>query len=140
VIDGAMGTSLQQFALTEADFRGSEFATHARDLKGNNDLLTLTRPDVVKDVYLSYLRAGANIVETNTFSPRRSRRPTMPSSTSPTAQQRGGAVVACRYRRAPCYGAGSRSAVLHRRRDWAHQQDRHHFARRRAPWLSQRLV
>jgi cobalamin-dependent methionine synthase I/methionine synthase I (cobalamin-dependent) len=68
IIDGAMGTSLQQFALSEADFRGSEFAAHGKDLKGNNDLLSITRPDVVKSVYTSYLRAGANVVETNTFS------------------------------------------------------------------------
>lgn len=63
-----MGTSIQKYPLTEADFRGSEFASHAKDLKGNNDLLTLTRPDVVRAVYMSYLQAGAHLCETNTFS------------------------------------------------------------------------
>ncbi len=67
IIDGAMGTMIQRFKLTEADFRGERFATHAKDLKGNNDLLVLTRPDVVRQIHESYLAAGADIVETNTF-------------------------------------------------------------------------
>ena len=67
-MDGAMGTMIQQHKLEEADFRGDRFKDHAKDLKGNNDLLSLTRPDIIKDIHLEYLRAGADIIETNTFS------------------------------------------------------------------------
>jgi 5-methyltetrahydrofolate--homocysteine methyltransferase len=67
IIDGAMGTMIQRFRLVEADFRGERFAAHAKDLKGNNDLLVLTRPDVIRRIHASYLEAGADIVETNTF-------------------------------------------------------------------------
>jgi 5-methyltetrahydrofolate--homocysteine methyltransferase len=67
IIDGAMGTMIQRHRLTEADFRGQRFADHATDLKGNNDLLVLTRPDVVRAIHDAYLAAGADIVETNTF-------------------------------------------------------------------------
>ena len=67
IIDGAMGTMIQRFKLGEADFRGARFADHPKDLKGNNDLLVLTRPDVIRDIHEQYLAAGADIVETNTF-------------------------------------------------------------------------
>jgi 5-methyltetrahydrofolate--homocysteine methyltransferase len=67
VLDGAMGTMLQRLELSEADFRGARFRDHPRDLKGNNDLLTLTHPDAVRGVHLAYLEAGADIIETNTF-------------------------------------------------------------------------
>jgi 5-methyltetrahydrofolate--homocysteine methyltransferase len=67
ILDGAMGTMIQQQKLSEADFRGG-FHDHAHDLKGDNDLLVLTRPDVVRDVHNAYLEAGADIIETNTFS------------------------------------------------------------------------
>ncbi|MCC8409483.1 methionine synthase [Mucilaginibacter sp. UR6-1] len=68
VIDGAMGTMIQRYQLTEADFRGERFAAHPSDLKGNNDLLNLTRPDIIKAIHAEYLDAGADIIETNTFS------------------------------------------------------------------------
>ena len=68
IIDGAMGTMLQQYKLEEDDFRGERFKDHTRDLKGNNDLLVLTRPDIIKAIHLEYLEAGADIIETNTFS------------------------------------------------------------------------
>ncbi len=68
VLDGAMGTALQGFGLTEADYRGERFRDHPKDLKGNHDLLSLTRPDVVAAVHRAYLEAGADIIETNTFS------------------------------------------------------------------------
>ena len=71
VIDGAMGTMIQRYQLTEADFRGERFAQHPCDLKGNNDLLNITRPDVVKAIHAEYLTAGADIIETNTFSTQR---------------------------------------------------------------------
>src|SRR3954454_19720948 len=68
VLDGAMGTEIQALKLTEADFRGERFRAHGHDLKGNNDLLILTQPDAIRDIHLAYFRAGADIVETNTFS------------------------------------------------------------------------
>jgi 5-methyltetrahydrofolate--homocysteine methyltransferase len=67
IIDGAMGTMIQRYRLGEADFRGSRFADHAKDLKGNNDLLVLTRPDVIQEIHGQYLAAGADLIETNTF-------------------------------------------------------------------------
>ena len=68
ILDGAMGTMIQQYDLTEEDFRGERFAHVAGQLKGNNDLLCLTRPDVIQDIHRKYLVAGADIIETNTFS------------------------------------------------------------------------
>ncbi|MDQ0518440.1 5-methyltetrahydrofolate--homocysteine methyltransferase [Kaistia geumhonensis] len=68
VLDGAMGTMIQRLKLTEADFRGERFKDWPRDLKGNNDLLILTRPDAVEAIHRQYFEAGADIVETNTFS------------------------------------------------------------------------
>ena len=68
VLDGAMGTMIQRHKPTEADFRGSRFKDHARDLKGNNDLLVLTRPDIIGSIHRQYLEAGSDIIETNTFS------------------------------------------------------------------------
>ena len=67
VLDGAMGTMIQRHNLCEADYRGTRFADHAHDLKGNNDLLLLTRPDVIRAIHGEYLAAGADIIETNTF-------------------------------------------------------------------------
>lgn len=68
VLDGAMGTMIQRHTLEEEDFRGERFKDHAHPLKGNNDLLSLTRPDIIKDIHEQYLAAGADIIETNTFS------------------------------------------------------------------------
>ena len=67
VLDGAMGTMIQRHRLEEADYRGDRFVDHARDLKGDNDLLSITRPDVVLGIHRQYLEAGADIIETNTF-------------------------------------------------------------------------
>ena len=67
VLDGAMGTMIQRYKLSEADFRGTRFAAHGKDLKGNNDLLQLTRPDVISEIHEQYLAAGADLIETNTF-------------------------------------------------------------------------
>ena len=67
VLDGAMGTMIQRHSLQEADYRGERFAAHAHDVKGNNDLLLLTRPDVIRSIHAEYLAAGADILETNTF-------------------------------------------------------------------------
>ena len=67
ILDGAMGTMIQRHGLQEADYRGERFRDHARDLKGNNDLLLLTRPDIVRGIHAEYLAAGADILETCTF-------------------------------------------------------------------------
>ena len=67
VLDGAMGTMVQSYGLEEADFRGNRFKDHPCDLKGNNDILSLTRPDVVREIHAAYLDAGADLIETNTF-------------------------------------------------------------------------
>ncbi|EXI69799.1 MAG: Methionine synthase [Candidatus Accumulibacter adjunctus] len=67
VLDGAMGTMIQRHGLREADYRGSRFAGHPHDLKGNNDLLLLTRPQLIRAIHAEYLAAGADIIETNTF-------------------------------------------------------------------------
>uniref|UniRef100_A0A1I8JHU3 methionine synthase n=1 Tax=Macrostomum lignano TaxID=282301 RepID=A0A1I8JHU3_9PLAT len=68
IMDGAMGTMVQQLHLEENDFRGEEFAQHSKSLKGNNDLLTLVKPDAVYNIHKQYLAAGSDIIETNTFS------------------------------------------------------------------------
>ena len=68
VLDGAMGTMIQRHPLEEKDFRGEQFKDHKHPLKGNNDLLSLTRPDIIKDIHREYYEAGADIAETNTFS------------------------------------------------------------------------
>ena len=71
VIDGAMGTMIQRYDLTESDYRGKRFADWPHDLKGNNDLLSLTRPDIILAIHKDYLNAGADIIETNTFNAQR---------------------------------------------------------------------
>jgi 5-methyltetrahydrofolate--homocysteine methyltransferase len=67
-LDGAMGTMVQRHTLTEADFRGERFRDHHKDLRGNNDILVLTRPDIIAEIHRQYLDAGSDIIETNTFS------------------------------------------------------------------------
>ena len=67
VLDGAMGTMVQRYGLTEGDFRGERFARHPKDLRGDNDVLVLTRPDIIAAIHHQYLAAGADIIETNTF-------------------------------------------------------------------------
>lgn len=67
ILDGAMGTMIQRYKLQEEDFRADLFKNHHIDLKGNNDLLSLTRPDIIREIHLKYLEAGADIIETNTF-------------------------------------------------------------------------
>lgn len=71
IIDGAMGTMIQQYKLTEADYRGERFKNWASDLKGNNDLLSITQPHIIKEIHKKYLNAGADIIETNTFNSQR---------------------------------------------------------------------
>ena len=71
IIDGAMGTMIQRYKLSEADYRGTRFKDWASDVKGNNDLLSLTQPDIIKAIHKEYLEAGADIIETNTFNAQR---------------------------------------------------------------------
>ncbi|MBR0362088.1 MAG: homocysteine S-methyltransferase family protein, partial [Paraprevotella sp.] len=71
VLDGAMGTMIQRYGLSEDDFRGERFRDVPGLMAGNNDLLCLTRPDVIRDIHRKYLNAGADIIETNTFSAQR---------------------------------------------------------------------
>lgn len=71
ILDGAMGTMVQRYALSEEDFRGHRFASHPVILKGNNDILVLTRPDIIKEIHTKYLEAGADIIETSTFNANR---------------------------------------------------------------------
>ncbi len=71
ILDGAMGTMIQRHGLSERDYRGGRFADWSRDLKGNNDLLTLTQPEVIRGIHQAYLEAGADILETNTFNSNR---------------------------------------------------------------------
>src|SRR6266478_9496469 len=71
IIDGAMGTMIQRYKLTEADYRGRRFKDWPTDLKGNNDLLCLTQPEIIKEIHKQYLEAGADILETNTFNAQR---------------------------------------------------------------------
>lgn len=71
ILDGAMGTMIQQYKLSEEDYRGKRYANHDADVKGNNELLSLTQPQIIKDIHLAFLKAGADIVETNTFSANR---------------------------------------------------------------------
>jgi 5-methyltetrahydrofolate--homocysteine methyltransferase len=67
VLDGAMGTMIQNHDLNEEDFRGTQYVDHVCDVKGNNDLLVLTQPKIIEDIHVQYLQAGADIIETNTF-------------------------------------------------------------------------
>jgi 5-methyltetrahydrofolate--homocysteine methyltransferase len=67
ILDGAMGTMIQRFKLKEEDFRGERFKDHGKDVKGNNELISLAQPDILRDIHLQYYRAGADIAETNTF-------------------------------------------------------------------------
>jgi len=71
VIDGAMGTMIQRYKLSEEDYRGERFKNHPHDVKGNNDLLSITRPDIISAIHREYLEAGADIIETNTFNAQR---------------------------------------------------------------------
>ena len=88
-LDGAMGTMIQQLKLQEADYRGDRFKDHPGQLKGNNDLLVITKPSVVRDIHRAYLDAGADILETNTFNGTSiAKRAALRTSVSKTVSQR----------------------------------------------------
>ena len=67
ILDGAMGTMIQRYKFNEADFRGERFVEHAQDLKGNNEILSIIKPEVIREIHDQYFAAGADIIETNTF-------------------------------------------------------------------------
>ena len=67
ILDGAMGSMIQKLGLSESNFRGNQFLNHAKDLKGNNDILSITQPEMIKEIHRAYLKAGADFIETNTF-------------------------------------------------------------------------
>ena len=67
ILDGAMGTMIQRYKLQEADYRGERFRDHPKDIKGNNEMLQLVKPEVLREIHSQYLAAGADIIETNTF-------------------------------------------------------------------------
>ena len=67
ILDGAMGTMIQRYNLSESDYRGELFTNHPEELKGNNDILCLTQPQIISEIHEAYLQAGSDIIETNTF-------------------------------------------------------------------------
>ena len=71
VLDGAMGTMIQRYKLTEEDYRGTSYKNHPSPLKGNNDALVVSQPHIIEEIHLKYLQAGADIIETNTFNANR---------------------------------------------------------------------
>src|SRR6185436_639990 len=71
VLDGAMGTMIQRYKLGEAEYRGERFKDHPKDLKGNNDLLVLTQPAIIREIHRQYVEAGADLIETNSFNAQR---------------------------------------------------------------------
>ncbi len=128
VLDGAMGTMIQGLKLDEEGYRGARFDAWNREVRGNNDLLNLSRPDAVRDIHLAYFRAGADIVSTNTF-----------SSTAIAQADYGmegiayelnrGRCDACTGSRSPC-AKRRRPPPLCRRRPWADQSYGVNIARR----------
>ena len=121
VIDGAMGTMIQRRGLTEADFRGERFASHGHDLRGDNDVLVLTRPDVVADIHAQYLDAGADVIETNTFNSTRIAQADYRLESAVYDLNLAGARVARGV--ADAVAANSREATFCGRRPGPHQQD-----------------
>ena len=117
-----MGTMVQRHKLTEADFRGERFKNHPKDLKGNNDVLVLTRPDVIAEIHAEYLDAGADIIETNTFSGTSvSQADYAPRGLRLRAEPRSDQA-----RQAGCRGMDREDAgqaALRRRIDWTDDQD-----------------
>ena len=112
ILDGAMGTMIQGHALSEAQFRGERFAAWACDLRGNNDLLSITQPHIIAAIHREYLRAGADMITTNTF------------NSSAVSQADYGMQVKLSAPRAPGRGRGERRdrpATLCRRCTGAHQ-------------------
>ena len=136
LLDGAMGTMIQQRKLDEAGFRGERLRGHARDLKGNNDILTLTRPDVVSDIHRAYLAAGADIIETNTFNSNAvSQADYGTQALVPELNYRAARLARARRRRVRAH---RRRAALRRRRAGSHEPHELALPRRQRSGLPQR--
>src|SRR5664279_3253435 len=136
ILDGATGTMIQGCRLGEAEYRGTRFAAHSHDLKGDNDLLVLTRPEVIRDIHDAYLEAGADIIETNTF-----------NATSIAQadyqlqdQVREINLAAAQIARGCADGEDARQAALRRRCAGADQSHRVDLARRQRSGCAQRHV
>ncbi len=138
ILDGAMGTMIQQLHLTEADYRGSPLADHSRSLLGCNDLLSLTRPQSIEEIHLAFLQAGADVVSTNTFNANRI------SLTDYGLEDRAGqinlAAVACAAGDRPPRGLGRQPPALRGRLDRADQPHRLALAQRQRPGLPRRQL
>ncbi len=134
VLDGAMGTMVQRHGLGEADFRGDRFAAHPRDLKGDNDLLVLTRPDVISGIHDAYLEAGADIIETNTFNGTAIAQADYGLEARRVRAQRGGGAPGARGR-AGLDGEDAGPAAVRGRRDRARPTAR---CRSRPTWTTRR--
>ena len=128
ILDGAMGTMIQSYGLNEDDYRGERFADWPSDLKGNNDLLSLTRPDIIREIHSQFLEAGADIIETNTFN---SNAPSMADygmESLVTELNARGRAYCARVRR--CVHGANRRAAIRGRRTRADQPHGVDFARR----------
>ena len=139
VLDGAMGTMVQRHQLTEADFRGERFRDHPKDLRGNNDVLVLTRPDVIAEIHRQYLEAGSDIIETNTFSGTAIAQADY--ALEPLVYELN--VEGAKLARAACDEYTAKDAVaaaLRRRLDGADQPDPVDLARRQQPGVPQHDV
>ena len=135
ILDGAMGTMIQRFKLTEADYRGERFKDHPKDLKNNGELLSLTRPDVIRDIHEGYLAAGADIIETNTFGATRIAQDDYEPGPSGARDEPGVGQAGTRGRRQVLH---ARQAALRRRRPRPHAQDGQHQPGRERPGRPQR--
>ncbi len=123
VLDGAMGTMIQAHQLEEADFRGTQFANHPKELRGCNDLLSLTRPDIIEDIHRQYFEAGADIVETNTFNSTSISMAEYQLESAVKAINRAAAQIA-RSRRRRIYRTQSRQASVRGRQHWPNEPGR----------------
>ena len=129
ILDGAMGTMIQTYKLDEAAFRGERFKDWPQDLKGNNDLLSLTQPQIIQAIHRQYLEAGADIIETNTFNSTTHLAGGLQAGEAGLRAERGGgAQRAGRGGRGHGRAAGPR--LFRRRRPRANRQDGLAFARR----------
>ncbi len=135
IIDGAMGTMIQRYKLGEADYRGERFVDHPKDLKGNNELLQLTRPDVMREIHDAYLAAGADIIETNTFGATSIAQEDYGLAARGARDERGRRAHRARGRRR---GEHARRAALRGRRAGPDAAHRQHQPRRQRPRRAQR--
>ena len=135
ILDGAMGTMIQRFKLTEAHYRGERFKDHPKDLKNNGELLSLTRPDVIRDIHEGYLAAGTDIIETNTFGATRIAQDDYELGHLAREMNLASAQAGARGRRQVLHAG---QAALRRRRPGPDAQDGQHQPGRERPGRAQR--